>query len=102
MSLESPSPSSAQLWPSWRVKGSRAMMSVLWSSRMLGISISCPRVRPLPERALTDKLASETCFTLVSPYLGQGPDLLDPRPLLRIIPGKLHGEPHVVDTRIPT
>jgi uncharacterized protein (DUF433 family) len=38
---------------------------------------------------------------LVKPFLG-APDLLEPRPLLRIIPGKLHGEPHVVRTRIST
>jgi uncharacterized protein (DUF433 family) len=38
----------------------------------------------------------------VRPYLGNGPDLLEPRPLVRIIPGKLHGEPHVASTRIPT
>jgi uncharacterized protein (DUF433 family) len=31
-----------------------------------------------------------------------GPHLARPRPTLRIIPGKLSGEPHVVDTRIPT
>src|SRR5207245_660350 len=31
-----------------------------------------------------------------------GPHLFEPRPTLRIIPGKLSGEPHVVDTRIPT
>lgn len=31
-----------------------------------------------------------------------GPDLLVPRPFLRIIPGKLHGEPHLRDTRIPS
>lgn len=37
----------------------------------------------------------------VRPYLG-GPDLLEPRPLLRIVPGKLHGEPHLLDTRIPS
>lgn len=36
---------------------------------------------------------------LVRPY-GAGPDLLTPRPRLRIIPGKLHGEPHILDTRI--
>ena len=30
------------------------------------------------------------------------PDLLRPRELIRIIPGKLHGEPHVIDTRIST
>ena len=38
---------------------------------------------------------------LVAPYK-QAPDLLQPRPLLRIIPGKLHGEPHISGTRIPT
>ena len=29
-----------------------------------------------------------------------GPDLLRPRPLLRIVPGKLSGEPHIAHTRI--
>jgi len=32
----------------------------------------------------------------------RGPHLLVPRPLLRIVPGKLGGEPHVADTRIET
>ena len=31
-----------------------------------------------------------------------GPHLFEPCATLRIIPGKLSGEPHVVDTRIPT
>jgi uncharacterized protein (DUF433 family) len=31
-----------------------------------------------------------------------GPSLTEPRPLLRIVPGKLAGEPHVVDTRVST
>ncbi len=31
-----------------------------------------------------------------------GPNLVRPRPLLRILPGKLAGEPHVKDTRMPT
>ena len=31
-----------------------------------------------------------------------GPNLVEPRPRLRIIPGKLGGAPHVVDTRIET
>lgn len=31
-----------------------------------------------------------------------GPNLLRPRPLLRIVPGKLAGEPHVKDTRVET
>ena len=40
-----------------------------------------------------------TMLEVVRPYK-TGPDLLEPRPLLRIIPGKLHGEPHLLDTRI--
>ncbi len=32
----------------------------------------------------------------------RGPDLVRPRPTLRIVPGKLSGEPHVEATRIPT
>ena len=31
-----------------------------------------------------------------------GPNLVRPRPTLRIIPGKLAGEPHVTQTRIAT
>lgn len=37
-----------------------------------------------------------------SPSGRVGPDLRRPRPTLRIIPGKLAGEPHVQETRIPT
>ena len=32
----------------------------------------------------------------------QGPDLLRPRPSLRIVPGKLSGEPHLAGSRITT
>ncbi len=38
---------------------------------------------------------------LVRPYQ-TGPDLRRPRAHLRIIPGKLHGEPHILNTRIPS
>lgn len=38
---------------------------------------------------------------LVSRY-EYGPHLLTPRPLLRIMPGKMHGEPHILNTRIPS
>jgi uncharacterized protein (DUF433 family) len=48
------------------------------------------------------QVAMPGMLNLVSPYQDRGPDLLEPRPLLRIVPGKLHGEPHVVHTRIPT
>ena len=42
---------------------------------------------------------------LLGPFDGpsaQGPDLIRPRPLLRIIPGKVSGEPHLLDSRITT
>jgi uncharacterized protein (DUF433 family) len=57
-------------------------------------------VRATPDR----QTASPEILHLVAPYPygAGGPDLLEPRPLLRIIPGKLHGEPHVLDTRIPS
>ena len=32
----------------------------------------------------------------------RGPDLVRPRPRLRIVPGKLAGSPHVLKTRIET
>lgn len=32
----------------------------------------------------------------------RGPDLLKPRPDLRIIPGRVSGSPHIVDTRLET
>lgn len=32
----------------------------------------------------------------------RGPDLREPRPNLRILPGKLSGEPHVAETRLET
>lgn len=41
----------------------------------------------------------EDVLPLVQPFQ-TGPDLYRPRPLLRIIPGRLHGEPHLVGTRI--
>lgn len=39
---------------------------------------------------------------LLLPYGSTGPDLRWPRPTLRMLPGKLSGQPHVVDTRIET
>lgn len=49
------------------------------------------------------QIAAPELLNLVQPYLGgRGPDLLTPRPLLRILPGKLNGEPHLSNTRIST
>jgi len=59
----------------------------------------------LPEQTIrandSRQVAISEMLYLVRPYKN-GPDLLQPRPLLRIIPGKLHGEPHIVGTRIPS
>lgn len=45
-------------------------------------------------------------FTISSEFTlldgSSGPDLHAPRPELRIVPGKLSGSPHVVDTRLET
>ncbi len=48
------------------------------------------------------QVAMSGVLPLISPYQRHGPDLLEPRPLLRIVPGKLHGEPHIIHTRIAT
>lgn len=47
----------------------------------------------------------DTAVNLVRPFESHGlhgPDLVHPRPTLRIYPGKLSGEPHVDGTRVPT
>ena len=74
------------------------LAEVLTASRSGALFLQLPeapavRAQPGQQGALPDLL------DFVSPYAG-APDLLQPRPLLRIIPGKLHGEPHVLDTRI--
>jgi uncharacterized protein (DUF433 family) len=61
------------------------------------------RDEDLVMRADTSRqLAMPSVLNLVSPYRQRGPDLLQPRPLLRILPGKMHDEPHVIHTRIAT
>ncbi len=45
------------------------------------------------------QILAREVLNVTKPY-GSGPDLLVPRPQLRILPGKLHGEPHLLDTRI--
>jgi len=61
--------------------------------RPLGSDASMTVHRPAVINALSEfRMNAETL----------GPDLRQPRPHLRIIPGKLGGEPHVADTRIET
>jgi uncharacterized protein (DUF433 family) len=54
------------------------------------------------QRALD--LGGEDLLDVIEPFLSvegsRGPDLVRPRPLLRIVPGKLGGSPHVVHTRL--
>ncbi len=51
-----------------------------------------------------DQVVDERLLDLLAPFErfegSRGPDLRQPRPHLRIIPGKLSGEPHVQDTRL--
>jgi uncharacterized protein (DUF433 family) len=58
------------------------------------------------ERPTTRQLADRDLLQPIAPFVAaegtRGPDLLQPRPTLRIVPGKLGGSPHVVDTRVET
>lgn len=62
-----------------------------------------------PDGSITDNLGNRTLeidegsLELLGPFdvSGQrGPDLIAPRPMLRIVPLKVAGEPHVVDSRV--
>lgn len=59
-----------------------------------------------PEMADGQTLASTEVLDLVHPFPGeagiQGPDLFEPRPQLRIVPGKLAGSPHIARSRVET
>lgn len=59
------------------------------------------------ERVETTKRAGvfDQSLDLLGPFRvgeGRGPDLIRPRPHLRIIPGKVSGEPHVSGSRVTT
>jgi uncharacterized protein (DUF433 family) len=55
---------------------------------------------------LAGQLARGDVLDLIAPFPTEeglkGPDLVQPKPELRIVPGKLSGSPHVRDTRIET
>lgn len=63
-------------------------------------------VSTVPGPAGGEQLVETELLDLMAPFelvKGQhGPDLRQPRPMLRIIPGKLAGSPHIVNTRIET
>jgi uncharacterized protein (DUF433 family) len=51
------------------------------------------------------RILNPDMFDLVAPFttpVSSAPDLVKPRPHLRIVPGKLSGSPHIVRTRIET
>lgn len=62
--------------------------------------------RPEGVQDLDGKLGDAALLDLVAPFAtregSRGPDLVRPRPELRIVPGKLGGSPHVVGTRNET
>jgi uncharacterized protein (DUF433 family) len=58
--------------------------------------------RPLQTADAARQQVMENVLRVTAPYLGRGPDLLEPRPHIRIRPGKLCGEPHLADTRVKT
>ncbi len=57
-------------------------------------------------RNLDGQLANPDLIDLIAPFTTAegttGPDLLRPRPELRIVPGKIGGSPHIVHTRLET
>ena len=62
---------------------------------------------PNPEAADRQRaldIGRDDLLDVIEPFASvegsRGPDLVRPRPLLRIVPGKLGGSPHVVHTRL--
>jgi uncharacterized protein (DUF433 family) len=59
-----------------------------------------------PQRAGGQRVLDAEMLDLIAPFSSReglrGPDLSAPRPLLRIVPGKLAGSPHIEWTRIET
>ncbi len=56
-------------------------------------------------QASSGQLALEGALDLLGPFsvgAGKGPHLISPRTTLRIVPGKVSGEPHLLNTRITT
>jgi uncharacterized protein (DUF433 family) len=68
-------------------------------------AIYVKRPKDDPE-TLEGQLAHKDLLDLIAPFSTiegtRGPDLVRPRPDLRIVPGKVSGSPHVVHTRLET
>jgi len=84
--------------PLWQTEG--PMLFVDGSGR---IYVKRPSESP---ETLDGQLADRGLLDLVAPFSTaegtRGPDLIRPRPELRIVPGKVSGSPHVVHTRLET
>lgn len=61
---------------------------------------------PAGAETLSGQTIVADAINLIAPFRTReglrGPDLASPRPEIRIVPGKLSGSPHVVDTRLET
>lgn len=79
----------------------RGLTVLVEPSGRVVLAMGQERFVPLGKRMLQGLHDLEP-WDLLMPYRQTGPDLRRPRPTLRLIPGKLSGEPHVVDTRIET
>jgi uncharacterized protein (DUF433 family) len=57
-------------------------------------------------QTLDGQMGHEDLLDLVAPFSTaegtRGPNLVEPRPELRIVPGKISGSPHIVHTRLET
>lgn len=82
----------------------------VWSptsgARVVVDATGCVVVRTNEADLVGDQVVDTSLLDLAAPFevfAGMiGPDLRQPRPHLRIVPGKLGGEPHVADTRLET
>jgi uncharacterized protein (DUF433 family) len=67
------------------------------------IYVKRPQTGP---QTLEGQIGSEDLLDLVAPFSTaegtRGPNLVEPRPELRIVPGKISGSPHIVRTRLET
>ena len=75
----------------------------------MGVTLSGEVVintKAMPLQMMDGQYLPPDVVDVLGPFEGlegaQGPDLLRPRPTLRIIPRKISGAPHIDGTRLPT
>jgi uncharacterized protein (DUF433 family) len=84
----------------WRQTGHGRDRRGLWVDHTGRVWIDEP-VRDMQGQVPLDR----EWLDLIAPFeigFGQGPDLQEPRPKLRIVPGKVAGEPHLANSRLTT